>query len=200
MSELEKPEKTAKRRRRTFDEVMSEIDYYAFEGGEGADKFRALKMLAQQQSATVLLSPPLMEAEVIERLVRVNKPYGSEIMRRVFAKAFAHTKTTIERIDKNITVEDYPEFRARANRIVSLTMLYKEFPQIKRSGQPPGYPRKNLPRQVEWCQTKALECMLERERKRLEVEGPLDDLQPDNPATSEESPAPAPVPADPLPV
>lgn len=164
-----KPKKKVEpRKRRSLEEIITEVEDYAF-NGEGADKFRALKMLHDRQSTGVVLSPPLNHGEAVERLARLMKPYGNMVARYAYRKAFPYTKGTVantpEIRDKLLT----PEIRAKAYRITTVRGLYKEFPEIKRPGTIPGFPRKAGPLiRAEWCRKKALACYADRERAHLE--------------------------------
>src|SRR3989304_4693784 len=68
------------------------------------------------------------------------------------------------------------------NRVTSLPMLYRLFPEIKRNGVPKGYPTtKGLAAQLRFVREQATRMLLERERERmkaLEAENRDDDPNP----------------------
>lgn len=152
--------------RMTFEEVMAAIEEVARDG-EGADKFRALKMLRDDRGTeAITLPPPLNEQEMIPRLARLMKPCGVHLCQLAFRKAFPRKNLDI---DAPIEIEEgdvEPEARARAMSVLSLKHLYKLYPELKRSGVPAGYPKgKSIAAQREWCRRAALKTEAFRAQK-----------------------------------
>ena len=147
----------------TFDEAMALISDIA-RNGEGPDKFRALKVAMSQQSGGITLPDPMSADEVVERLSRLMRGVGPANCQWAYRKAFPAAKKEIFESkvmvrNSDLNAEDIKKLPK------SLKQLYKQFPETKRSGQPPGYPtRGGLEAQVQWCQEKAIEILRTRKQ------------------------------------
>ena len=157
---------TDKKPRMSFDEAMDEIADIA-RNGDGADKFRALKMVTERESSGATLPPPMSAEEIVERLTRLMRASGSGNCQIAFRKAFSGTRRNIGDAMPDLALADISPFEKSALPR-TLRQLYKQFPEIKRSGYPAGYPRnKGLEAQMTWCQKKATEILRTREENLL---------------------------------
>lgn len=135
----------------TAEEVRSRIEDLA-RGGEGADQRWALRMLSAQETSTIMLPEPMNDAQYIESLSILMRGGGNEITQHAYKKAFPNAQRGIH-LAPVLSLDQLPEMVLQeAMKIVSLPLLYKRFPHLKRSGQPPGYPKKSLSKQQDWCQ------------------------------------------------
>jgi len=167
----EKPDKP-KPATLSFNEVMEHISEIA-RYGDGADKFRALKFIAAQNSETAVLPEPLTAAEVQERLARMMHPAGVANTQIAYRKAFPKTQKPLGSEFPKIEISDLDPF-TKSDLPKTLKALYKQFPHIKRGGFPKGFPRnEGLEVQAIWCQKKALEMLRDREQARLEALSPI---------------------------
>jgi len=150
-----------------FEEAITLIADIA-RNGEGADKFRALKMVMAQEAGGVTLPPPLSPEEVVERLTRLMAASGSGNCQIAYRKAFTRTRTGIGEAMPNLALADISPFEKNALP-TSLKQLYKRFPEIvPKGGFPKGYPvRSGLEARVEWVRCKAVEILRDREQARL---------------------------------
>ena len=151
----------------TFDEAMELISDIA-RNGEGPDKFRALKVAMSQQSGGITLPDPMSADEVVERLSRLMRGVGPANSQWAYRKAFPASKKEVFEAKvmvrgSDLTADDIKKLPK------SLKQLYKMFPDTKRSGQPPGYPKLDgLEAQVSWCQNKALEILRTRKQALID--------------------------------
>lgn len=147
-------------RRMTMDDIIDAVTDVAKES-EGADRFRALKMLASMDSGTAVLPDPMSSEEAITRLARLMKIPGRDIAVLAFQRAFPHARKRDQKPE--ITDDMIPEeWQRKLPRIKSLKALYRAFPAIKRSGMPVGYPKgRGLLVQTEWVQRKAMQILRE---------------------------------------
>ena len=166
MSETKKPVMA-------FEEAISLIADIARDG-EGADKFRALKMVMAQESGGATLPPPLSPEEVVERLTRLMRAAGSGNCQIAYRKAFAGVRKGIGEMMPNLALADISPFEKNALP-KTLRQLYKQFPHITpKGGFPKGFPGGvGLEAQAEWVQCKAIEIMRDREQARLS--SPIED-------------------------
>lgn len=154
------------KRRMTFEEAREEIAEIA-RNGEGADKFRALKMVMAEQSSTVTIPDPMTPEEKVERLARVMQPSGPIACQIAYRKAFPSSKREIFERMVRVKPDELSVF-AKAEMPSTLKQLYKRFPEIKGPGFPPGFPvRGGLEARAEFCKRKALEILRDREEKKL---------------------------------
>jgi hypothetical protein len=153
----------------TIDEILSMVSEIARDTEAGADRFRALKMLASAGSASVVLPEPLDDNEMVDRIARIMKSSGKDIVKRAWTHAFHQQSSDAMLESPRLHANDIPAFlRARAMSVKSLKKLYPEFPEVKRPGFPPGYPAgKGISVQTAWCQDMSLKILLERENQRL---------------------------------
>lgn len=154
------------KRRMTFDEAREEIAEIA-RNGEGADKFRALKMVMAEQSTSVILPDPLSPEERLDRLIRVMQPCGTLACQHAYRKAFPSSKKEIQERHVKIGNDDLAVF-SKAILPTTLKQLYRKYPEVKRSGFPPGYPQRGgLEAKAEYCRQQALRIERDREQAKL---------------------------------
>jgi hypothetical protein len=152
----------------TLDEALEQISDVA-RNGEGADKFRALKIVMSQESGSAALPEPLSDDEIIERLARMIKAAGPTASQLSYRRAFPSAKRPIYHAAPKITEADMsPIDPAALPR--SLKELYRMFPEVKKPGIPTGYPvRGGMAVQKEWCQKQARRMLMDREQKRHDL-------------------------------
>lgn len=155
--------------RLSLDEILDLVSGVARDDAAGADRFRALKMLASMNSAAVVLPPPQNDEEFVERIarnMRCGTPHQSQLAYRM---AFPRTRYGQD-IAPRMMLGDLPEHvREKASRVTSLKILYHDCPGTKRSGHPPGYPQRgSMMAKQEWCQKAASEYFLWEEQKKLD--------------------------------
>jgi hypothetical protein len=152
--------------RMSMDQLLDMANQIAQDPESGPDRFRAIKMLTQVQTATVMLNEPMNDGEVVERLARVLKGAGPAMSQIAYGKAFPNHKHAIA---SNITVayaDATPEQVKDSKRTTSLKLLYTHFPEAKRHGVPKGFPSgRSLVVKSEWCQNQALKLIIERETR-----------------------------------
>lgn len=73
--------------RLSLDEIQQLLTDIA-RNGEGADKFRALKMIATMNSAQAALPDPVSDADIVGRLVRLLKAAGYARATKAMSDAF----------------------------------------------------------------------------------------------------------------
>lgn len=156
-------------KRLSLDEILDLVSKVARDEDAGADRFRALKMLASMKSADVMIPPPMTDADIIERLGRLMKSAGPELCQIAYRKAHPKTRKGSD-IAPRVLPDDLPDhIKEQASRTRSIKMLYHDFPEVKRSGYPPGYPqRESLLIQQEWCQRTAAGILLGREQRKVD--------------------------------
>jgi len=151
----------------TLDEVTTILSDIA-RNGEGAERFRALKMVAAQETGSITLPDPISDAEAIERLGRIIRAAGPTVAQLAYRKAFPAAKRPINHAAPRVTVADM--IIDRATLPVNLKQLYRRFPEIKRPGVPQGYPMgKGLAVVKDWCQKKALQLLIDQEQGRVDA-------------------------------
>jgi hypothetical protein len=145
---------------------MADIDAISCDP-EHRDQFKALKMLAAAKSSAVVLPEPMSDHDIVERISRLHTAAGPELTRLAYRKSFPRGIDIDETPSMTLNTLP-PEVRGEAAKIVSIKMLYRAFPQVKRGGQPPGYPRAgSLAAQQDWCQRTAAQLILDREQARV---------------------------------
>ena len=139
---------------------------------EGTQRVQALRMLASLHSGAAALPAPLNDQEIQDRAVRLMRAMGSVLVRRCYAKAFSTVKIKVQSAIEPAGFHDLSEEdRAKVMRIRRLKHLYREFPAIKQSGTPKGFPiLKSLEVQMEWCRQQAIRILRDREIKRLQAQ------------------------------
>jgi hypothetical protein len=153
----------------SLDEAIGLISEIA-RHGEGADRLRALKeiRLMAAETGSVTLPDPMSDQEVIERLARLMRAAGHTVSQLAYRKAYPHAKRPVNHAAPKVLETDVEIDRSKLP--VSLKQLYRMFPEIKRSGVPPGYPRgKGLLVVKKWCQEKAIQMIIDREQHRVDV-------------------------------
>ena len=155
-------------RPRTMDDVMAEIESIAFSVEGGADKMRALKILKDQQEASVFLPEPLGNVEKMQRLARLMRAAGSEFTREAWKYAFPTIRVYIDEIMKIDEVDLEREDHDLVARVHGLRSLYRLFPELKRSGYPSGFPAgRGKAVQKLWCQQQAIKALRDRRVARF---------------------------------
>jgi hypothetical protein len=101
------------------------------------------------------------EREIIERLSRLMKAVGADLTQLSYRKAFPRLEKNVALSAPKVDEDTMPQWALdQAHACISLKKLYKQYPTIKRSGFPSGYPRgKSLAVQTDWCRRKALQIL-----------------------------------------
>jgi len=165
------------KRRMSLDEILDHVTEVARDPEAGADRFRALKMLATTESASVVMPEPQADGEVVERLARVMKGAGARLTQAAYGYAFPNANRTTVFKPKPEAEDATPEMRFRAKRITSLKMLNKAYPEAKIRGVPRGFPSgRSIAIKAAWCQDQALKLEVERAaRERADAQQALAD-------------------------
>lgn len=158
-------------KRLSVDEILDLLSSMARDADAGADRFRALKMLASQEGATVTLPPPMLEGEVVDRIARVMKGAGATLTQLAYRRAFPDAPRAKLSGKRPTYHEITDDMRERARAITSLKLLNQEFPEAKMvRGIPKGYPSgRSLVVKAEWCQEQALKLFAEREGEARKI-------------------------------
>lgn len=167
---LDKPEEPEKklRKKKTMDEIMSDVTEIADDKEAGADRFRALKMLAAQNVAAAVLPDPMENHELVERLARLMKAAGIDICQLAYQRAFPAAVDTVATAPKLGLSDLPPEIIEQVQKVRSLKTYYKYFPEVKRHGFPPGYPAgRGHELQIEWLRRAAGKILLDREQAKM---------------------------------
>lgn len=161
------PEKEPKKRGAiTFDEAREIISDIA-RGGDGPDKFRALKMVMGLEGSGVGLPEPLTDNDALERLARLIRAVGPTGAQIAYRRAFPASKRSIDASAPKISEADMPPID-RTKLPKNLRELYRMFPEIKKPGIPPGFPlRSGLETQKKWCNDAAVRILMDREQARV---------------------------------
>lgn len=156
------------KKRMSFDEILAEIEDVA-QNGDGADKFRALKILMAQESSSVTLPPPMSDAEVIDRLARLIRAAGPTASQLAYRRAYPAAKRPINHSAPKIQETDVAPVD-KTTLPANLRALYRMFPEVKRGGIPKGYPvHQGMAVQKKWCQEAALKMIIDREQAKHDV-------------------------------
>lgn len=151
----------------SMDEILAIVTEIARDPESGADRFRALKMLATTGDSNAAISPPLSHDELVARVARVIHGVGLHIAQLAFHQAFPTTKANpldSPQLDTGDLTEAEREMCAKVR---TLKVLYRKFPEVKRNGFPPGYPvGKGLIAQTAFCQNMAIKAMVDRKQKQ----------------------------------
>lgn len=152
----------------TFDDLMAGISDMA-ENGTGAQKAAAYRMLMSAHGGTTqpIMGEPLLEKDLMERLSRLMKASGKTVCQVAFGRAFPLAKGHLDDVPTyEIDHIDYKNVKLP----MTLKQLYRQFPEVKRPGFPPGYPQsRGLAMKTAWCQQKAKEIIRDRKQKAEEV-------------------------------
>lgn len=155
------------KRTMTFDEALELIVDVA-RNGDGVQKLRALKMIREEQASTVTLPGPLTVSEQIDRLSRLNLACGKRVVQLAYRKAWPKSKKDVFEQKPKLEdgdIGDYPDDELPT----SLRRLYRQFPETKRAGCPPGYPQRgSLEQKVGWVRQAARDILRGREQKHLD--------------------------------
>lgn len=158
----------------TMDDIQKELETMAKDPEAGADKFRALKMLASMTTSASVIPEPYEEQEVLARLVRVMRPAGSGLCQIAYQKAFAKQggsiTATLPPKAKDHDLSD--EELGRVPR--TLRQFYRRFPELKGPGYPKGYPAgRGVELKLAWLREQTIKILTDRkneERRRLHEE------------------------------
>lgn len=167
---LDKSEPKKPPKRMTLDEVMASVTEIAQDADAGADRFRALKMLASQNTAAAVLPDPMQNGELIDRLARLMKGAGVDICQLAYQRAFPQAVDSVASAPKLQMADLPPEIMAQVQKVRSIKSLYRYFPEIKRPGFPPGYPvGRGAALQLEWLRRYAGKILLDREQAKVDA-------------------------------
>lgn len=151
----------------TIDEIVAETEEIA-RNGEGADKFRALKMLHGMQSSQVTVPDLLEELAVVDKLAVLMSSQGATICQQAYNRAFSR---------QNTAITDTPKFKDTIKTIdvdvdklpTNLKQMYRMFPEAKRHGYPRGYPAgRGFLVQKEWIQKYCVKLLRDREQGKFD--------------------------------
>lgn len=136
---------------------------------DNRDQFKALKMLAAAKSSGIVLPEPMSDGEMIERLVRLIKPAGMEVVQIAYRKAFPHAKRSVNESSPKLEVGDLSaEMKEMVAKVTSLKVFNKMFPEVKQPGTPKGYPSgRGIVAQRAWLQRAAAKILLDREQEKV---------------------------------
>lgn len=133
------------------------------------DRFKALKALSGMNSGTVVLPPPMTTEERIERLARLMKALSRDQVKMAYRHAWPQVKDEVTgpvlgRLDDALT----PEESRFCNKVTTVKLLYKRFPELKKDGQPRGYPKDQGAAAVaDFCRKEARLALIHRKRADL---------------------------------
>jgi hypothetical protein len=136
--------------------------------GDGADRFRAIKMLKElvQETGTSGLPEPMSDDEKYDRMARLMKAMGHRGCSMSYRRAFPHANTPLHKTIPKLLPDDLHQLKKKP---MSLKHLYRLYPETKRSGIPPGYPvNGGMEAQIRWVQKKADEIELRRLQEGFE--------------------------------
>jgi len=152
----------------SIDDIQSLVTEIAQDPESGADRFRALKMLASQNSSSIMLPDPMENGELVERLARLQRAAGIDICQLSYQRAFPQAVDSVASAPK-LGIDDLPaEIMEQVKKVRSLKSLYRWFPEIKRPGFPPGYPAgRGAALQLEWLRRYAGKILLDREQAKM---------------------------------
>jgi len=174
---------TESRPRVTVDEAMEILSDIA-RNGEGAEKFRALKVIMAQETGSVTVPEPMNDEEKIETLSMLMEAMGPIGCQFAYRRAFPWAKEPVNNAVIKVQAKMLEVDEKKLPK--SIAALYRRFPEIKRPGFPRGYPvHKGLEEKKQWCQKEAMRILLDR--KQAEVDPPPDmedDDAPDEPTES----------------
>lgn len=154
----------------TLEEIESGLAELA-RTGEGAQRTQAYRLLLGLSGSSVTLPEPLNETECIDRLARMMRSQGRDRVQKAWRKAWPTGVMAIETVHKQDDFELDDDDRALVEKVQGLKTLYRFFPEIRRSGFPPGYPqRRGKAVQKVWAQGEAIKILIDR--KRLQFSTP----------------------------
>ena len=152
----------------SFEEAMELMSDIA-RNGEGADKFRALKLVMSQETSGSVLPDPLNDSEVIDRLARLMKATGPTASQMAYRRAFPHSSRPVTHAAPKVKASDIPPID-KDKLPKNLRELYRMFPEIKKPGIPMGYPAgSGLAVKKEWCNKQAIKMLIDREQSRVDM-------------------------------
>lgn len=156
----------------SIDEIMGMVSQIAQDPDAGADRFRALKMLASAGQANVMLPEPLTLEEARARLTRLMKPLGTDMVRICYHEAFPTHTTKPITAPPVVISDDLPaEVKFIATKCRSIRALYRHIPELKRNGMLPGFPLgAGAAVKAKWCQEQAVKALLDREKAKYTAE------------------------------
>lgn len=150
-----------------WEEILSGISELA-ENGEGAQRAAAYRMLMTARgNNNPVLSDSMPEKDVINRLARLMKACGKTICQVAYGAAYPLSKTTLKDIPSYKI--DHIDF-SNVKLPETLKQLYKQYPEIKRHGFPPGYPQgRGVEMKKTWCMNQAKLMIRDRKQKEEEM-------------------------------
>lgn len=149
--------------RMTVDELVGIAEDIA-RNGEGAERFRAIKMLKEDNTTQSAIAEPLTLDEMMERVARIMKGVGILNTQLCYKMAFPSTRYGIEQSKTDFLDDELPrELKEKASKIYSLKGFYRVFPQAKQPGIPRGFPvHGGMGAQREWLRREALRLYKEQ--------------------------------------
>ena len=160
--------------RLTLEQILEALTEIA-QTGSPAERLKALALLAKQEgpgAAVIMLPDPLTDAEVVERLARLDEAAGATAARLAYRRAFPRVGEVTDPVEA--LIQDLPqEIREKVANVRSVKGLYRCCPALKRPGRPDGFPIKGGPMErIEWCQNQAARFLLEQLNR--ETQSPRD--------------------------
>jgi len=124
-------------------------------------------MLMGLEGSGVGLPVPLTDNDCIDRLARMIRAVGPTGSQIAYRRAFPATKRPLDKTAPKVTEADMaPIDKTKLPK--NLRELYRQFPQIKKPGIPPGFPlHKGLEAQKKWCNDAAIRMLMDREQLNL---------------------------------
>lgn len=152
--------------RLTLDDILDIASQIARDPSAGADRFRAMKMVADSQVATASLPRLGSDQDIVDRLARLMKGSGIRLTQLAYVRAFPSSRYAGMSGGPSTYVSARPELVERAKKITSLKVLNRNFPEYKVNGVPKGFPTgRSVEAKVKWCQEQALKILVEREQR-----------------------------------
>jgi hypothetical protein len=155
-------------KRLMLDEIMAMVSEIAQDADAGADRFRALKMLATSEQATAILPHPMSGKDIIYRLSRLMRASGTDLCQQAYVAAFPKKRAgelddapTVDVTDLDIDYDKLPK---------TVRAFHRMFPELKnpKGGCPPNYPRAGKIVQVEWLRRESIKILRDKKQKELD--------------------------------
>jgi hypothetical protein len=155
------------KKRLTLDEILDEISEVA-RNGEGADKFRALKMLRDQETGGIALPAPLNDEDRIEQASMVLESLGPIGAQFAYRRAFPMAKRPVQHSAPRVLMSDLMVDESVLPH--NLKEFNRMFPELKKHGFPPTYPQHSgMAKKREWCIKQARKILLDRKQAGLDA-------------------------------
>jgi hypothetical protein len=158
-----------KKNRRSIEDITADIEQIS-QDTDHRDQFKALRMLAAEKGSSVVLPLPMDEHEQCERMARLMRGIGANQTQIAYKRAFP-TRTSVEKTEPMVNTGHLsPADRKTIEACRGVKSLYRHFPELKRPGQPPGFPKKgSLEQKQSWCRDTAMKIILGRENEKLKA-------------------------------